>query len=58
MMDILIKWLFQRTSDGATYLQVLIIGSLLLILFKAMANTGEEIYKSLYEGEHYDSEKM
>lgn len=32
-MDKLIKWLFQSTADGATYLQVIIIFTLLILLF-------------------------
>ena len=33
-MDKLIDWLFQQTPDGATYLQVIIITSLLFIVIR------------------------
>lgn len=57
-MNSVITWLLQRTTDGSTHLQVLIISVLLLILFKFMINTCKEIYVLLHEGEIYDSEEM
>lgn len=41
-MDKLIKWLFQRTDYGATYLQVIIVTILLIFFIKYIVNGVEE----------------
>ena len=50
-MDKIIKWLFQRTSDGSTYLQVIIIGLLLWILLYVFLNDLLRFIEELYKGD-------
>ena len=48
-MDKAIEWLFQRTQDGATYLQVIVVMIIIVVLFGCAINTvvtlGDEISK-------------
>ena len=42
-MNLLIKWLFQRTSDGSTYLQVIVVGILIVMVFNFLFDSLEDI---------------
>ena len=48
-VDKAIEWLFQRTQDGATYLQVIVVMIIIVVLFGCAINTvvtlGDEISK-------------
>lgn len=48
-MDKVIEWLFQRTPDGSTYLQIIIIGLLFIGLIDVIFKTLEEVRKSVEE---------
>lgn len=48
-MDNFIKWLFQTTENGATYLQVIIIGALLGYVLYTMIDSIKETYTKLKE---------
>lgn len=45
-MDKLIKWLFQQTTDGATYLQVIVVGILIIVVFNFLFDNLEDIFES------------
>lgn len=53
-MDKLIGWLFQRTLDGSTYLQVIIIGFLLWVLLYVFLNDLLKFIEELYKGDKND----
>lgn len=46
-MNKVIEWLFQRTANGATYLQVIIVGLLFITLFNFIFKTLEKIKDEL-----------
>ncbi len=50
-MDKLIKWLFQSTQDGSTYLQVIIMGFLLWVLIYIFLNDLLKFIEELYKGD-------
>lgn len=46
-MKKIIEWLFQTTENGATYLQVIIIGMLLAYAIYAILNSVKKIYEEI-----------
>lgn len=59
-MDKLINWLFQRTVDGVTYLQIIIIATFLILLAYCFVDTYKEIQKIMgkaVEEENGENEK-
>lgn len=48
-MDKIIKWLFLATEDGATNLQVIIIGLLICYVLYTIVNSCKQIYYELKE---------
>ena len=50
-MNQLINWLFQRTSDGSTYLQVIAVGILIVVVFNFLFDSLEDIAGSKKERE-------
>lgn len=55
-MNHLIEWLFQRTPDGATYLQIILISIILIFLinyfFKCMGEVMSCIIPDKKDGEN------
>lgn len=49
-MDKLINWLFQRTMDGATYLQAIILSAILCALVFALVVNINSIFRDLKKG--------
>lgn len=45
-MNQLINWLLQRTADGATYLQVIVVGILIIVVFNFLFDNLEDIFES------------
>lgn len=56
-MDKLFNWLLQTTPDGATYLQVVMIGTLILVLMNMLCITTQEIFKIVKEEKGDEDEK-
>lgn len=48
-MNKVIEWLFQRTSDGATYLQVIVVAILIVVVFNFLFDSLEDIAGSKKE---------
>ena len=46
-MNQLINWLFQQTTDGATYLQVIIVGLFLLIMINFVFKNIEDLMECM-----------
>lgn len=46
----MLNWLMQRTADGATYMQVIILVVLMIALSVVGINTWNDIIKTLKEG--------
>ena len=42
-MNSVIEWLFQRTSDGATYLQIIIVGILFICMINWIFKIAEDV---------------
>lgn len=53
-MNQLIDWLFQQTTDGATYLQVIIVGLLLCFTAYSIFITLMEIIDIIQDAEDFD----
>lgn len=48
-MDKIIGWLFQTTENGATYLQVIIIGLLIAYVLYTLVDSFKKIYDEIQE---------
>mgnify|MGYP003292018395 CR=1 FL=1 len=55
-MKDLIKWLLQNTPDGATYLQVIILGAVLIFALWGLYATIKDTIYILKEGDDDDGE--
>ena len=51
------SWLLQRTPDGATNLQVLLLSFLLLVVLYFTIVTIDDVYREVYKPERKENDK-